>query len=201
MAQPATQFALPIDALIAANLKVLEQGAQLLTRLDDASYTRLVKPLFEYGIGSHIRHCLDAYTSLLQGLETRLIDYDQRARNDRIACDRFYAQTHIATTMAKMAALLQWQPAWSALMLQARQDTPHWTVTSLERELQFLLSHTVHHYALIALMLRAQGLEPEQDFGIAPSTLQHWQQQGQPPQGQQQQGQPPQGQPTQGLAA
>jgi hypothetical protein len=33
----------------------------------------------------------------------------------------------------------------------------------------------VHHYALIALILRLQGFNPAAEFGVAPSTLQHWQ--------------------------
>lgn len=164
---------LPVNALIAANLAVLGQGAQLLARLDDAAYARVVAPLFDYGVGSHVRHCLDSFTSFLQGLESGLIDYDRRARDTRIERDRHYAQMRIAATMAALQGLM---PDLSATVLQARQDSPHWTVTSLARELQFLLSHTVHHYALVALMLRAQGIEPSQDFGVAPATLAHWQQ-------------------------
>jgi hypothetical protein len=49
-----------------------------------------------------------------------------------------------------------------------------WSRSSLLRELQFLLSHTVHHYSLIALALRVQGFEPGVGFGVAPSTLNHW---------------------------
>ena len=81
---------LPVNALIAANLAVLGQGALLLTELDDAAYTRVFKPLFDYGVGSHLRHCLDSYHSFLQGLETGLIDYDQRVRDTDHArlCDQ-----------------------------------------------------------------------------------------------------------------
>ena len=50
---------------------------------------------------------------------------------------------------------------------------PTWSATSVVRELQFLASHTVHHYAVIAAMLRPQGVEPGDDFGVAPSTLQY----------------------------
>ena len=167
---------LPVNALIAANLAVLGQGAQLLARLDDAAYTRAVKPLFDYGVSSHVRHCLDSYTSFLQGPETGLIDYDRRARDVRIERDRWYAQSRIAATMAALQGLTLMMPDLSATVLQARQDSPHWAVTSLERELQFLLSHTVHHYALVALMLRSQGIEPGKEFGVAPSTLEYWQQ-------------------------
>jgi hypothetical protein len=73
------------------------------------------------------------------------------------------------------------RPDLSATVLQARQDSPHWAVTSLERELQFLLSHTVHHFALVALLLRAQGFEVSADFGVAPSTLAYWQPQSTQP--------------------
>jgi hypothetical protein len=41
------------------------------------------------------------------------------------------------------------------------------------RELQFLQSHTVHHYAVIHLMLLQQGIRPDPEFGVAPSTLRH----------------------------
>jgi uncharacterized damage-inducible protein DinB len=164
---------LPVNALIAANLAVLGQGANLLARLSDEAYSRVAQPLFDYGVASHVRHCLDSYQRFLQGLETGLIDYDQRQRDPRIERDRHYAQTRIAATMAALQGLM---PDLSATVLQARQDSPHWTVTSLERELQFLLSHTVHHYALVALMLRTQGIEPGKEFGVAPSTLAYWQQ-------------------------
>lgn len=54
---------------------------------------------------------------------------------------------------------------------------PEWCGSTLHRELQFLVSHTVHHYALIVALLGrlSYELEPEHaDFGIAPSTLAHW---------------------------
>ena len=41
------------------------------------------------------------------------------------------------------------------------------------RELLFLISHTVHHFALIAFMLRSFGIEPGDKFGVAPSTLRY----------------------------
>ena len=52
-------------------------------------------------------------------------------------------------------------------------DVP-WTASSLDRELQSLISHTVHHYALIAMLLRVSGRQPAADFGVAPSTLRYW---------------------------
>ena len=43
----------------------------------------------------------------------------------------------------------------------------------ISRELQVLSSHTVHHFALIAVTLRMHGVEMDPDFGMAPSTLRY----------------------------
>lgn len=48
-----------------------------------------------------------------------------------------------------------------------------WSFTSVGRELRFLLSHTVHHCALIAILLSLRGGEVPNGFGIAPSTERH----------------------------
>jgi hypothetical protein len=45
--------------------------------------------------------------------------------------------------------------------------------SSISRELQVLSSHTVHHFALIAMTLRMRGVELDSDFGMAPSTLRY----------------------------
>ena len=49
-------------------------------------------------------------------------------------------------------------------------DIP-WSQSSAPRELQFLISHTVHHFALIKVALRDGPRSVGDDFGVAPSTL------------------------------
>ena len=48
-----------------------------------------------------------------------------------------------------------------------------WAPSTMVRELQFLLSHTVHHFALISTMNSINNIATPEDFGIAPSTLAH----------------------------
>ena len=45
--------------------------------------------------------------------------------------------------------------------------------SSPARELQVLSSHTIHHFALIAMTLTALGVPIDPDFGVAPSTLRY----------------------------
>ena len=46
--------------------------------------------------------------------------------------------------------------------------------STLARETEFVHSHTVHHYALIAAKLKSVGIEVPDEFGVAPSTLRYW---------------------------
>jgi len=55
---------------------------------------------------------------------------------------------------------------------------PSWSLSTVHRELQFLGSHTTHHFALIAVLLRTLGHEPPAEFGVAPSTLRQWRESG-----------------------
>jgi hypothetical protein len=43
--------------------------------------------------------------------------------------------------------------------------------SSVSRELQALSSHTIHHFALIAITLRVHGFDVDPEFGMSPSTL------------------------------
>ena len=45
--------------------------------------------------------------------------------------------------------------------------------TNLQRELLFLQSHTVHHYAIIGAMTRAFGNHTDDEFGVAIATRTH----------------------------
>jgi len=158
------------SALLAANRQVLQQGADLLRTLDDEQYTLTARPLFAYGVGSHLRHCLDFYQSFLAGIAQGRIDYDARERDERTAQDRHLALARLSWLGESLAECLTDAPP----ALRVRQDGLPWAASSAERELQFLLSHTVHHFALIALILRLQGVEPGPEFGVAPATLEYW---------------------------
>ena len=63
-------------------IDVLKQGRDLLHRIDDDIFLQTIPPIFNYPVGSHIRHCLDFYVCFLNGMKTRRIDYDSRERDE-----------------------------------------------------------------------------------------------------------------------
>jgi hypothetical protein len=158
---------------VEGNLIVLQQAVDVLRRMDDTTYaTGGVAPGVS-AIGVHFRHVLDHYQALLIGLATDEIDYDARHRHVPLETDRELAiatALGFATDLARLPADL----GARAIRITTRSvagDSPDWSQSSLKRELQFLVSHTVHHYALIKELLRRTGCEAGDEFGVAPSTI------------------------------
>ncbi len=166
--------------MISSNVHLLEQGLSLLEQMNDSLYTTAPDGIAKAGVGGHLRHCLDFYDSFLLGVEagpTGRIDYDRRERNPLTETDISIAKAKIEATIARLGGLKAdgQQKLLVKLEGEQAQNASAWSHSSVNRELQFLLSHTVHHYALMAMLLRLQGFEPAADFGVAPSTLKYWQ--------------------------
>lgn len=166
-----------MDSLIQDNLVCLRQGITLLAQLSDVIYSTSVKQSYGSSIGAHMRHNIDHYHSLLNGIDGGCIDYDVRLRDPRIE-----TKTNSATEALNdiLASLAQLNDSDLDKTLRVKMDCGSgnsedavWSQSSVRRELQFLISHTVHHYALIGVMTKLQGLELPEHFGVAPSTLKY----------------------------
>jgi uncharacterized damage-inducible protein DinB len=163
--------------LAADNIGYLQQGVDLLGRLSDEDYVRASKATYGSGIGGHMRHCIDHYTNFLAGLPSSRIDYDARQRDPRIEKERALAVEKMREIARSLEALrAKGGDAELAVKMDCGDDSDEaswWSQSTVRRELQFLISHTVHHYALIGMILKFQGKDPGPDFGIAPSTLRY----------------------------
>lgn len=159
------------------NIHFLRQALDLVGRLGDGIYAKTGHALFNSGVGGHLRHCLDHYANFLKGLPTGRVDYDARDRDAVVERDRGRAMAMLRELIEGLEALRGQDGDRSLLVKMDCGDgsdpSSWWTGSTVRRELQFLLSHTVHHYALIALILRIQGVETGPAFGVAPSTLRH----------------------------
>jgi hypothetical protein len=168
-----------MSAALVQNLQLLRQGITLLGEISDDVYsTSGPEHETSYRVGPHLRHCIDAYACLLDGLEDRRVDYDGRGRDPRLERDRSAGREMLERLVEGLGRLAVVDPETE---LSVKVDTPPGAIgpeatsrSTLHRELQFLVGHTVHHYALIAMILRQNGIDPGREFGVAPSTLAHW---------------------------
>lgn len=159
------------------NIHYLSQAIALLETMDDKTYRKPYAPFFASGVGAHLRHNLDHYQCFLNGLPTRKIDYDARTRDPRLETDRDYAAQQMQQIVRALEMISEADteaPVLVKMDSDGETELPAaWRRSTVGRELQFLVSHTVHHDALIAVLLRLHGLELGDEFGCAPSTLRY----------------------------
>lgn len=163
------------QTLIDLNREYLRQGQRLILGISDDVYGWTDAPLSRSSIGDHMRHVVEHYQRFLIGYREREIDYDARQRDTRISSDRNFAGSVIEQViegLKEMAFEDGQLKVKMAVSSDGMRDVPM-TESSINRELQYLQAHPIHHFALIALLLTVQGEEPPSDFGFAPSTLQH----------------------------
>jgi uncharacterized damage-inducible protein DinB len=167
-----------LTTLASDNARYLEQAARLLETLSDTRYADPAPLNLGSSVGAHLRHCLDHYDNFFEGIATGRIDYDARRRDRTIEIDRTAALDKLHLLVAALSALEDAGDRPLPVKMDCGDDTDEntwWSDSSVRRELQFLISHTVHHFAIIKMVLTAAGHPMGSDFGIAPSTLRYHQ--------------------------
>ena len=165
------------SALINDNIQSLQEIDHLLSQLSDDHYTHIASPYFSASPGHHFRHILDHYLCFLDTNKNQQINYDDRLRNQTIETRRDYAQRIVHSIIEQLKDYNgndNSQPINVTLTTQLDNQASTATApvqSTLNRELVFLHSHTIHHLALIAVMLRLMHIDVEDSLGVAPSTL------------------------------
>lgn len=156
--------------------EVLHQGGSLLNSLSDEEYTRKVPAVFGSTIGGHYRHCLDHFRSLLQGLDAGEINYDHRERNSWIENDCMFAlaETHrVLSAFESIPTRFLDCPINVRSKINYQVDTAPLIGSTVGREFMYAVAHSIHHYALIAVICGILEVPVPAGFGVAPSTLKY----------------------------
>jgi len=163
--------------LVQANIGWLQQALTLMDQMDDETFSTSPPGLAPHRVGSHLRHVLEFYQCFLDGLVTSRIDYDARKRDESIERRRQSASTSIRSIISLLEEVSSFEGDWELAVRMENADPSTnkdvYLISSVSRELQALSSHTIHHFALIAITLKVHGLEVDPDFGMSPSTLRY----------------------------
>jgi len=163
--------------LNAANplIVLLHQLSEVIENLTDRQYAMKPVGIVDSSIGGHVRHCLDHVSSFLDAVDTGNLNYDHRRRNTSIETSRSAALARVDELIAQLRDLRSdFVDQSCTLQILLSPDEPPISVnTTLGRELAYAVSHTIHHNALIDIMLRILGHAPPAGFGYAPSTIAH----------------------------
>ena len=154
----------------------LDQLARVVASLDAAQFcSKSCDPAFGASIGRHVRHVLDHISAVeIAAMSARIADYEARARDSRMEHEPGIALAEIARLRDRLDLIAPLEAALPAtIMIAITRGQPKATLPStVGRELSFVLSHTIHHHAIIRIMLCDLGLissiNPE--FGLAPGS-------------------------------
>ena len=156
--------------LLASLDEVLAEGEAFLTGLSDEHYAHAGAD--GASIGAHYRHGLEHFKLLFEAVNEPVLDYDRRARDRRLEEERLFA---LQTTrdFRHAARFLTHLPLDRAIeaRCQISHAGPGTAPSTLGREIMFVISHAMHHYALIGLICAARKIPVPEHFGLAPSTL------------------------------
>lgn len=162
-------------AAVQALVGILRQVSDLVESLADSEYCQKPVGVVPSSIGGHLRHDLDHLESLLQGLSDGAINYDDRRRGTEVERSRTAALIALHRLEDRLLAT-EWPDLDQPLTLTSlvSPDLPPIQLEStVGRELAFVLSHTIHHNALIGVMAKLLGAPIPDGFGYAPSTITH----------------------------
>lgn len=164
-----------VSKLVRSNKGYLDQAARLIESLDDVSYVSTDAQFYSSGIGDHLRHIVEHYQLFLLEVHSDLIDYDARNRDERLSSDRSFALSAIREVQSGLDEISPSAKRITIKMMSAAETELNGSPceSSVSRELLYLQAHTIHHFALIATILKLQGVDLHPDFGVAPSTLKH----------------------------
>lgn len=131
-------------------------------------------PPFAGPAGAHLRHVIEHYEALVHGLHIGVVDYDGRPRDRELEANPAVARDRLLRLRQRLG---EWTPDMLDRPLKvlgqggSAGEFDFKVASSLGRELAFLASHAVHHFALMTTHLLRHGLPLPVHFGKAPGTV------------------------------
>jgi len=159
----------PVEALSA----LLDDVSAVLMQVDIDGYLARPAGGVSGSVGAHVRHLLDHVSAFVETGCAGELCYDHRQRGTSVEADPAEALSQIYRLQLGLERIAV-RPQAEPVLVRSHLDRQGRSIASwstLGRELAFVMSHTIHHQAIIALLLAGRELAsvPER-FGYAPST-------------------------------
>jgi hypothetical protein len=158
---------MPIPPFYFETSEVFQQTIDVIQQLSNQQYAGTLHLLEGKSIGEHVRHIISFYDCLISASNGGMLSYDLRSRDTLTA-----QSTQLAIAeLNRILTELQHLPDVS-FQLQGRCIESYNHSTHLEREMLYLLEHSIHHLALIKLVMISLNwpIQFPEHFGVAYST-------------------------------
>ena len=125
-------------------------------------------------IGRHVRHIIDHFLAFRTGVASGCIDYNVRHRDSLYETQPQLAKetlTELADWL-KNCELNQGDITVISEISVSHNESTRLT-SNYQRELTYLINHTIHHVAYASLLARLAGIDTADYLGLAPATATH----------------------------
>ncbi|MEE9350572.1 MAG: DinB family protein [Flavobacteriaceae bacterium] len=157
--------------MIKAIIHNLNRGVRLLNSIDDAQYSDVSVAPYNSSIGGHIRHILDIFDCIFDGLQTGEVNLAARKRNELAEQKTAFGLNYIQNTIEKLESLEQTD---LNKIVAVKDDLGLGVITqnyTLGSALIQAHSHAIHHFASLGYLIHQLGINlPDVDFGYNPTT-------------------------------
>ncbi len=157
--------------MIAAIEKNLQRGIKLLENITDEQYSNASIPPYYSSIGANMRHVLDVFTCVFNGLEKKCIDFSDRERNQLVEQKTVFGIAYFKDVIEQLHCF-KIEDFNTIISVSDNLGTGSITMNyTLGSALIQAHSHAVHHFASIGFIIHQLGIElPDADFGYNPTT-------------------------------
>ncbi len=149
----------------------LRQAEVLFTDLKPELYSSKSAAPYYSSIGGHLRHVLDVFQCVFNGLDSKNIDLTARKRGTTVEKDPAEGQKYLNQIISGLEGISDLNPG---IAVTLKDDLGMGIVdipTTLGGGLNQAHSHAIHHFACIGYLLHIHGTKlPNKTFGYNPTT-------------------------------
>lgn len=149
----------------------LNRGIDLLNSITNEQYSDISVAPYYSSIGGHMRHILDVFDCIFDGLETKKVDLTARKRNKLAENETRYGIAYFEQVISQLEKIKETQ---LNDIVQVTDDLGLGNITAnytLASALIQAHSHAIHHFASIGYIIAQLKIElPDADFGYNPTT-------------------------------
>jgi len=149
----------------------LKRGVKLLNNISDEHYSNTSIAPYYSSIGSHVRHILDVFDCIFEGLESAEVNLINRKRNNLAENFTEHGIQYFNEIIEKIKQL---ENENLDKIVKVTDDLGLGILTAnytLSAALIQAHSHAIHHFASVGYVISQLGIDlPDEDFGFNPTT-------------------------------
>jgi uncharacterized damage-inducible protein DinB len=157
--------------MISAITANLDRGVKLLNSISDKQYSNTSIAPYYSSIGIHMRHILDVFDCIFEGLSESKVDLTARKRNEQVELKIAEGLSYFEKIKMELEVLNTFDFEKVIVVvddLGMGKVEQKYTLGGLLIQTH---SHAIHHFASVGYIISQLGIDiPDADFGFNPTT-------------------------------